>query len=332
MDIGPYQDLVFFAGGLVALIMGGQFLVRGAIGLGQVLHFSPLFTGIIIVAVGTSAPELFVVLAALSESEPDLAVGNIVGSNISNILLILGVAAVVSPILIRRSMVYRDAFVALLATGAFIWIAQHTDKFTGFHGKILLGMLGIYVLMSFVIETLSDSEVGERFRGVATSHRLPMIAVVPLDVLLIVGGAVLLYFGSNYIVVGASSIAGRFGVSEAIVGLSVVAVGTSLPELVTTIIAAMRRQSEIVIGNILGSNIFNILAVMGIASILQPVDINPRIAQLDMWIMLAATVVLIPFMISNWRLGRSEGFLLVVFYIGYMIALYTGVDVNLRAG
>lgn len=322
-DLGPYQDVAFFLGGLAALIAGGQFLVRGAIGLGQVLQLSPLFTGLIIIAMGSSAPELIVALTALHAGEPDLAVGNVVGSNITNILLILGLAAVIHPLPIRRAMVFRDALVMLFATATFVWVAQNSDRFTQFHGILLVGMLLIYVLLSFVIEQVTETAAGDRLRALGTSHRLP-IAIIPLDVLLVAGGAALLYYGAHFMIQGAAAFATRLGVTEAVIGLSVVAVGTSLPELATVLIAALQRRSEIVVGNILGSNIFNILAVIGITSLLQPVDINARIAHTDMWIMLASSVVLVPFMITNWRLSRGEGIVLVVFYFIYVGALFTG--------
>ena len=326
-DFGPYQDVAYFIGGLTALIVGGQFLIRGAIGLGQVLQLSPLFTGLVIVAMGSSVPELIVAMTALKAGQPDLAVGNVVGSNITNILLILGLAAVISPLAIRRAMVFRDAFVMLLATATFVWIAQNSDQYTQFHGILLVGMLLIFVLLSFVIEQTTETDTGDRIRALAMSHRLP-IAVIPLDVLLIAGGTALLYYGAHFMIQGAAAFATRLGVTEAVIGLSVVAIGTSLPELATTLIAALRRRTDIVVGNILGSNIFNILAVIGITALMQPVDINARIARTDMWIMLASAVVLVPFMMSNWRLSRAEGLVLVIFYFIYIGALYTGLGAH----
>ena len=324
VDFGPYGDMVFFLGGLTALIVGGQFLVRGAIGLGQFLNLSPLLTGLIIVAMGSSVPELVVALSALKAGQPDLAVGNVIGSNITNGLLILGLAALISPLAIRRAMVVRDAFAMLLATATFVWVAVNTDQFTPFHGTLLSGMLVIYVLISFVVEQLSDSDRAERIVAFATSHRLPMVAAIPLDVVLLIGGVILLHFGAYYMISGASAFATRLGVSEAVVGLSIVAIGTSLPELATTLTAAMQQRSEIVVGNILGSNIFNILAVIGITAFMQPIDIAARFSHTDMWIMLASSIVLIPFMVTNWKLSRTEGFILVLFYFIYIGALYTG--------
>lgn len=324
VDFGPYGDTVFFLGGLTALIVGGQFLVRGAIGLGQFLNLSPLLTGLIIVAMGSSVPELVVALSALKAGQPDLAVGNVIGSNIANGLLILGLAAVIAPLAIRRAMVVRDAFAMLLATATFVWIAVNTDQFTPFHGTLLCGMLVIYVLISFVIEQLMESDTGDRIKALATSHRLPIVAAIPLDVVLLIGGVVLLHFGAFYMVKGAAAFAARLGVTEAVVGLSIVAIGTSLPELATTLTAAMQRRSEIVVGNILGSNIFNILAAIGITAFMQPIDIATRFSHTDMWIMLASAIVLVPFMVSNWKLSRAEGFVLVLFYFIYIGALYMG--------
>jgi cation:H+ antiporter len=326
-DLGPYQDVAFFVGGIAALIVGGQFLVRGAIGLGQTFHLSPLFTGLVIVAMGSSAPELVVALAAMRAGQPDIAVGNVVGSNITNVLLILGLAALIYPLAIRRSMVFRDAFVMLLATATFVWIAQYSDQFTPFHGIILVGILVIYVLLSFVIEQVTETETGDRVRALAMSHRLP-VALIPLDILLVAGGAALLVYGAHFTVAGAAAFASRLGVSEAVIGLSVVAIGTSLPELATVLIAALQHRTQIVVGNILGSNIFNILTVIGITALMQPIDISARIAHTDMWIMLASAVVLLPFMITNWQLSRGEGLVLVIFYFIYIGSLYTGLGVH----
>jgi cation:H+ antiporter len=324
-DFGPYQDVAYFIGGLAALIAGGQLLIRGAIGLGQVLNLSPVFTGLVIVSIGSSLPELIVSLTALHDNQPDLAIGNVVGSNITNILLILGLAAIISPIAIRKSMIFRDAFMMLLATAIFVWVAQNPDRqLTSFHGTILVGLLVIFVLLSFVIEQLSDSPTGDRLRVLASSHRLPIVAIVPLDLVVVGVGIVLLYFGAHFMVGGASGFAERLHVSQAVIGLSVIAVGTSLPELATTLIAALQRKTDIVVGNILGSNIFNILAVVGISALRQPIDISARIASTDMWIMLASAVVLVPFMMSNWRLSRGEGVILVIFYFAYIGALYSG--------
>jgi cation:H+ antiporter len=327
MDFAAYKDVVYFVGGLAALIAGGQFLLRGSIGTAQILRVSPLFAGLVFVALGTSLPELVVVLTALGKSQPDLAVGNVVGSNISNILLILGLSAIISPITIRRSMVFRDAFTMVLATVIFVLIAQHSDQFGFFQGIILVGVLVIYLLLAFVVEQLSESETGDKLRALASSPRLP-VRVIPLDVLLIALGAALLFYGARFTVEGASAIATRLGVSQAVIGLSILAIGTSLPELATCIIASLRRQYDVVVGNVLGSNIVNILAVIGIPALMQPVDVSTRIAHLDMWIMLAASVVLLPFMVTNWRLSRGEGIILVVFYVAYIAALYMGIGTH----
>jgi len=327
MNFGSVQDLAYFGAGLAALIIGGQFAVRGAIGLGQVLKFSPLFMGILIVAFGASAPELFVTLAALGASHPDLAVGNVVGSNIANILLVLGLAVVIHPIGVRKAMIFRDAFMMILSTAVIVWIAQNTERFSTFQGIIMVGSLVIYVLMSFVFEQVSDSPAGERLRSLGTSHRLP-VAIIPLDLVLIAIGLALLHYGAHFVVQGAAALSIRMGVTEAVIGLSVLALATSLPELVGTLAAAARQRPDILIATVLGSNIFNLLAVLGVAALIQPIYISERIAHLDMWIMFASSVILLPFMLTDWRLSRAEGVALVVGYFAYMAVLFTGFGIH----
>lgn len=327
MNFGSVQDLAYFGAGLAALIIGGQFTVRGAIGLGQILNFSPLFMGIAIVAFGASAPELFVTLSALNASHPDLAVGNVVGSNIANVLLVLGLAVVIHPIGVKKSMIFRDAFMMVLATAVVVWIAQNTERFTTFQGIIMVGALVIFVLMSFVFEQIAESPAGERLRSLGTSHRLP-VAIIPLDLVLIAIGLALLHYGAHYVVEGAAALSIRIGVTEAVIGLSVLALATSLPELVTTLSAAARQRPDILIATVLGSNIFNILAVLGIASLIQPVSISERIAHLDMWIMFASSAILVPFMLTDWKLSRAEGMALLVGYFAYMTVLFTGFGIH----
>jgi cation:H+ antiporter len=327
MNLGSVQDFGYFGAGFLALIVGGQFAVRGAIGLGQILRFSPLFMGLVIVAFGATAPELVVTLTALTASHPDLAVGNVVGSNIANVLLVLGLAVFIHPIGVRKAMIFRDALMMLLSTVAVVWIAQNTERFSTFQGVILVGALVIFVLMSFVFEQVSETPAGDRLRTLGTSHRLP-IAVIPLDLILIGIGLVLLHYGARYVVEGAAALSLNFGVSEAVIGLSVLALATSLPELVATLAAAARQRSDVLIATILGSNIFNLLAVLGVSALVQPVMINPRIAHLDMWIMFASSAILVPFMLTDWRLSRAEGLALVIGYFCYMAVLFTGYGIR----
>ncbi|MFO1186488.1 MAG: calcium/sodium antiporter [Alphaproteobacteria bacterium] len=327
MNLGSIQDFGYFGAGFIALLVGGQFTVRGAIGLGQILRFSPLFMGLVIVAFGATLPELVVTLTALGASHPDLAIGNLVGANIVNILLVLGLAALIHPIAVRKAVIFRDGFMMVLSTATVVWIAQNVEKFSTFQGVILVGALVIFVLLSFVLEQVAETPAGERLRELGTSHRLP-IAIIPLDIILIGIGIVLLHFGAKYVIDGAAALSLRMHVSEAVIGLSLLALATSMPELVATIAAAARQRTDVLIATILGSNIFNLLAVLGVACLIQAVPINPRIAHLDMWIMFAAAAILVPFMLSSWRLSRAEGLALVVGFFAYMAVLYTGFGIR----
>lgn len=327
MDLSLIYESASFVGGLTALIVGGQLLLRGAIGLGQILQVSPLFLGLSLVAFGTSAPEIFVIFQAASQGEPDLALGNVVGSNIANILLVLGLAAIIVPVTVRAAMVFRDGIMMLATAVLFVWIAQSTDLITRFHGVILFGVLAMYLLLVFVYEQVSDSPTGDRIRDSATRPIMESPSWM-LEAFYLIGGVLLLSVGSHFLVEGAAAAASRLGVTEAVIGLSVLAIGTSLPELVTGLMAAARRQFDILIGNVLGSCTLNVLAALGLTALFQPISINVRIAELDMWIMLAATIILVPFMITNWRLSRAEGALLLIGFIVYMAALYSGIGLT----
>lgn len=262
---------LLFVVGLLGLFFGGEYLVRGASSIARRFGISPLVIGLTIVGFGTSAPEMLVSVNAALAGQPAIAIGNVLGSNIANILLILGVSAVIAPLIIPARQLARDLAFMLLATGA-IWVMLLDGMVTRLEGGLLIAGLAVFLYMAF-----SAGSVPQEEDAVETS--------VPKSALMTVGGLVLLVIGAHFLVDSASTIARTYGISEAVIGLTIVAVGTSLPELATSVIAAFRRQTEIAVGNVVGSNIFNIFSILGITALITPIPAEARFAFVDMpWV------------------------------------------------
>ncbi|TNE39789.1 MAG: calcium/sodium antiporter [Alphaproteobacteria bacterium] len=319
---GSVDYYALIAIGLVLLIVGGEAVVRGAVTLADRMSLSPLFVGLVIVAFGTSAPEMAVSIGAVMHGETDIAVGNVVGSNISNILLILGLGAVIFPIPAQRNVVFRDALVLLLAAAFLTWLGRLGGDVERQMGICMLTLLGAYLAFSYFSERVRLSPAGEVALDVVNRKRIHIPGLV-LDLIIIGVGVVAISFGANYLVDGSVVLARKIGVSEAVIGLSVVAVGTSLPELTTVIIAAIKKHPELAVGNIIGSNIFNIFAVLGTTATVMPVTISSTIAHFDLPIMFLSTLILVPFLMTNWRLSRIEGLLLLIGYGAYIWLLFS---------
>jgi cation:H+ antiporter len=309
-------DLVFVVTGIGLLTAGGEALIRGALGAANRLGISPLLSGLVIVGFGTSMPELVVSLDAAVHQLPDLAVGNVVGSNIANILLVLGLCALLSPMAVKPLALSRDAVVMVAATFLFLWIAR--DGLLGrAAGVLLLGGLLAYLVWAYRSEVIHGGPGGEVHAAEAGElEMLPRSTL--LTVAAIVIGLALLIGGSRVLVTGAVGIAEQWGVSQAVIGLTLVAVGTSLPELTVSVMAALRRHADVAIGNLLGSNIFNLLGILGVAALTQPLVVNARILQFDQWAMLGAAVLLTGFLRTGRRLGRVEGAVLLGGYVAYL--------------
>lgn len=314
------MDVLFVVFGLVLLGVGGEFVVRGAVTLAERLDLSSLFVGLAVVALGTSTPELAVSVSAVLKGQTDIALGNVVGSNISNILLILALGALIHPIPASRHMVFRDALMLLLSSGLLLWLGT-VGEINRPMGAYFLAMLLIYIAFSYFSERVRLTPAGERALASSEKARLHLPSLL-LDIGIIVIGIVLLINGAGILVDGAVGLARNMGVSEAVIGLSVVAVGTSLPELAAVVAAAVRKQPELAVGSIIGSNIFNIFAVLGVTALVRPVYISPVMSNFHLWVMFAATAILIPFLVTNWRLSRIEGLVLLMGYGGYMWLLF----------
>ena len=329
--------------GLVLLVAGGELLVRGAAGLAARIGMSPLVVGLTVVAFATSAPELAVTLGAVLHGEPGLAVGNVVGSNIANVLMILGAAALILPLLVKLQLVRVD--IPFMAAFSILFLLLATDGgLSRVDGLILFVLLVLYISVAIIlskregraddlqgpgasIATRSAGRVGQTVGSTADtmSEAVQEVEVkdgsIGRDLLFLLTGVALLIFGANILVSGATGIAKAFGVSELIVGLTVVAVGTSLPELATSIVAVRRGQRDLAVGNVVGSNIFNIGAVAGLAGVISPtgLPVPASALALDIPLMIAASLVLLPLAFTGKVIARWEGGLLLALYIAYLI-------------
>ncbi|MGE0626111.1 MAG: calcium/sodium antiporter [Pseudomonadales bacterium] len=304
--------------GLVLLVAGGDLLVRGGTSLARRLGVSNLMIGLTLVGFGTSTPELITSLDAAFAGSPGIAVGNVVGSNTANILLILGLAALVHPIATPPTMMRRDGTAVLVAAVACLVVVL-MGELERWVGVVLVAVLIAYVGFTYLREHTGSTAELPSPDGLPIDN--PHSAPLALALALI--GLVLSFFGAHLLVTGAISLAATLGISETIVGLTVVAVGTSLPELAASLVAAARRQSDIAIGNILGSNIYNVLGILGVTAIVKPIPVPDVIARLDIWVMLAATVAMLVFARTGRCLSRREGAVFVLAYAGYVGYLAT---------
>lgn len=310
-------DLLFVAIGVVLLTTGGDALIRGSLAAANRMNVSPLLSGLLIVGFGTSSPELVVSIDAALNNRPDIAVGNVVGSNIGNILLILGLCAVITPMAVKPLALRRDA-VTVVAAGILFIVLVGGSALARVDAVIFLLALAAYLIWAYRTErsgTAPSAELHTAEAQEVTALPKTMLWIVTAILL----GLALLIAGSQVLLKGAVSIAETFGISEAVIGLTLVAIGTSLPELSVSIIAAFRKHADVAIGNILGSNIFNLLGILGISALLQPLPVHARILQFDQWVMLGTSLILLVFLYTGSRLSRIEGGLMA---LGYMLYLW----------
>lgn len=316
-------DLLLTALGLGVLLLGGEATLRGAIGLARLLGVSPAMIGLTVVAFGTSAPELVVSLDATMSGAPAIAIGNVVGSNIANIMLILGVGALIAPLVCDPLAVRRDA-TAMLASLLLLVGLGFSGRILPWQGTLMVMALIAYVLWSYRSDRSNGTPVSDlHAREAEETTGVP--GATPVVMLYVVVGLVALIGGAHLLVEGAVGIARAAGISESVIGLSVVAIGTSLPELTATAVAAWRRHTDVAVANVLGSNLFNVLLILGAASMAAPLPISPDFVAVDLWVMLAAGVVLIPIMVTGWHISRTEGAFLLALYTLYIAGLATGV-------
>jgi cation:H+ antiporter len=325
--IAPALSVV---GGLAVLVAGGEALVRGASALAAALRISPLVIGLTVVAFGTSAPELAVSVRAAYSGSGDLAVGNLVGSNIANVLLILGLSALVAPLAVASTLVRRD--VPLMVGVSVLLLLLGMDGRVGvWDGSLLLGLLVAYLFWS-VRQGRTEAEAVKASFEEAIAGPDGGRRSLAAHLGWVVAGLLLLILGARWLVDGSVEIARLLGVPELVIGLTVVAVGTSLPELVTSMLAALRGQRELAVGNVVGSNLFNILGVLGMASLVAPqgIPVSPAALALDIPIMIATAVACLPIFFTGHRIARWEGGLFFAYYLAYLV--YLVLDATNHAG
>lgn len=307
------MDYIRLIIGLILLVIGGEGLVRGAVSIALKAKISPLVVGMTVVSFGTSAPELLVSLSAVLDGHPDVSVGAVVGSNISNLGLVLGITVLIFPILVNRDSLRVDWPLMAIATLLFYVFA--------IDGELVLWEGGLFVLI--LVAFTSWLIIRSRKQGIklaAESEVEELSAGNPIyqDVAYLLAGMLALYFGAEWLISSVVSIAQEQGVSEKLISVTVVAFGTSLPELVTSAMAAVRKETDISIGNLIGSNVFNILAILGITALVKPLKVATSINQFDMYFLLAISIGLFPIMFFGKKIGRFKGVFLILFYLVYV--------------
>lgn len=294
--------------------MGGDFLVRGASSIALRLHMTPLVVGLTIVAFGTSAPELLISLSAALDGSPDLAMGNVVGSNICNLALVLGVTILIGPIRVNSDSIKIDWPVTMGSSVLLFFVVR--DNTLG----IYEGIFFVSVLLTYTTFIIRKSRIQMKAEIAKEKELdvpdLPSKSLMK-DIGVILIGSVGLFFGAKWFVIGAKELALFLEVSQRVIGITIVALGTSLPELVTAIVASFKKETDLALGNLLGSNIFNVLSILGITSIVKEIHVSSLIHQVDMLWMLGITLLILPLMLFKRKLGRTEGIILLLVYVYY---------------
>ena len=305
--------------GFAILLLSGDILVRGAVALSQKLNIPAIVIGLTVVAFGTSAPELVVSVRAAVEGLPGMAVGNVVGSNIANILLVLGLPSLLAPTNCKQPFLKENALILLGASALMIGLS-FTGTLVFWHGLLMFSCLLVFLFVQ--AKRASGSANQEAILGEDAMELLEGDAIMPhkgwVIALLLIVGLAGLPLGATLTIDAAKEIARSFGMSETAISLTIIALGTSLPELAATVPAALRGHAGLALGNIIGSNIFNILAVMGITTMIAPVKIDPNFLQVDYWVMLVSLLVLLPFILREGKITRFAGLVFFLGYIGYM--------------
>ena len=307
-------------GGLLLLFLGGEALIRGAVSLAKKLTIPPLIIGLTVVSYGTSMPELIVSLQANFNGVTDIAVGNVVGSNITNTLLVLGATAFIFPIATDQTLLRREAPFLILVTILFIFLGL-SGNITFYNALALLFMLGFYTVYIFYVAKRDKSQLPEH-QLEETEEQLKIKESWLIGLTFTPVGLVMLAYGADVFVEGASEMARIFGVSEAVIGLTIVAFGTSAPELFASVMAALRKHADLALGNVMGSNLFNILGVMGIVPLFGGLNVAQHFILVDFWVLLVVTGALAAVMMTKRKISRLEGGLMLGAYCIYTAYLY----------
>ena len=314
----PREELLFLCGGLALLAVGAELLVRGAARLAAIAGISPLVIGLTVVAYGTSAPELAVSLESSLAGQADIALGNVVGSGIFNVLFILGLCAVILPLRVAQQLVWLD--VPLMIGASVLMFMMGLDgRISRMDGVILLAGATLYTIFAIRQGRNETPEVKQEYSHEYGAKIAGISRAWPVQLVFIACGLAMLVFGARWLVFGAVAIAKAFGLSELVIGLTIIAAGTSLPEVATSVIASIRGERDIAVGNVVGSNIFNILMVIGLSSIISPAGINVAQAALtfDIPVMIAVSLACAPIFFSGHVIERWEGGVFLLYYAAY---------------
>lgn len=314
------MNFIMIIAGLTMLILGGELLIRGAMSAANKLNVSPFLSGLIIVGFGTSTPELLVSISAILKNNPSVALGNIIGSNIGNIGLIIGVCGLISPLVFKPSALKRDALVMIGAVLMLI-IMGSIGYFSIVSGLFMISALFVYLGFTIYLEKNQKNasqklhqDEGKELHN--TPHKTWLI------VLSIIVGLTFLMQGAHWFVTGATTIASELGVSEALIGLTLVAIGTSLPEFTISVMAVLRKHMDVAVGNVVGSNIFNILGILGISSLISPIPFEGRFSDFDQWALLLISLLLVLFLLLGHSISKAKSIFLLLFYVAYVVLGY----------
>lgn len=313
--------------GLISLVLGGELLVRGSSRIAFLLGVSPLVIGLTVVAFGTSAPEAAVSILSSLQGQEGIAIGNVVGSNIMNILVVLGLASLILPLTVHQQVVRIDAPLVVVVTILLAGLVLD-GKIGRIDGVILFTGIILYTVWAIRKSRSESPEVQDEYALHFSEKKEKKESLLKFSIL-IIAGCVLLVLGSSSMVKGASSIAEQLGVSDLIIGLTIVSVGTSLPELATSLVAVIKKQSDIGVGNVVGSNLFNILLVLGLSGLSAPggLSVPPEVISFDLWFMLGVSILTLPVFFSGYKISRWEGAFFLAFYalyLGYIILSASG--------
>lgn len=317
------MDFFFAILGLVILLLAGDALVRGAVNLSLRLGVPALIVSLTIVAFGTSAPELLISISSVLEGAPGIALGNVIGSNTANVLMVLGVPALMSGLHTSHCETRRNYIYMMVATIVFI-LACFVSPIMWVQGTMFLALLGFVLFRAFhearAHRKESKSSEAQDDEDLDLEGVEPGIPGWKIAMFLLLG-LIGLPLGADLLVNSSVNIARAFGVSETVIGLTLVAIGTSMPELATTVMAALRRQADVALGNVIGSNMFNLLAIVGVTTYFGALPVDPNLLRFDIWVMLASSLILIPFVFLKWDLNRIWGAVFSALYVGYMLVL-----------
>lgn len=317
------MTIVLLILGFILLVLGAEILVRGASKLAVIVRISPLVIGLTVVAFGTSSPELAVSLKAAFANSSDISLGNVIGSNIFNILFVLGISAIILPLFVSQQLVRLDVPLMIIAS-VLVLILGLDGNIGRFDGILLFAGIIVYIVFLIKKSRKENKEIVEEYTQEYGNDIIKPKRKIPMFIVLIIAGLLLLVLGSHLLVDSSVIIARYFNVSELLIGLTIIAVGTSLPELATSVIATINGERDIAVGNVIGSNIFNLLAILGLAGLLSPngINVSETALSFDLPFMIVVAVACLPIFFTGYIISRWEGGLFLAYYVVYIIYLY----------